>query len=100
MTTFLKVTDGAGFAWDYGIQGDTRTGNLYQEVRGWLRIIEGLRKAKPDMVMDHRQIAHNFNAWYHVAGSYSEPIAGDENPEPYGAELASLSTDHILADNL
>ena len=30
----------------------------------------------------------------------SEPIAGDENPESYGASLASLSTDHILADNL
>jgi len=50
--------------------------------------------------MDHRQIAHSFGPWYHLAGSYSEPIAGDENPESYGAELASLSTDHILADNL
>merc|ERR1712137_115053 len=69
-------------------------------VRGWLRILEAIRKAKPDMVMDHRQIAHKFNPWYHLAGSYSELIAGDENPESYGAELASLSTDHILADNL
>jgi hypothetical protein len=100
MTNFLNVTGGSGFAWDYGIQGDTRTANLYGEVRGWLRILRALRKAFPGMVMDHRQIAHNFGPWYHLAGSYSEPIAGDENPESYGASLASLSTDHILADNL
>jgi len=100
MNSFLNVTGGSGFAWDYGIQGDTRVANLYSEVRGWLRILGAPREANPGMVMDHRQIAHRFNAWYHLAGSYSEPIAGDENPESYGAELASLSTDHILADNL
>jgi len=100
MTSFLNVTGGRGFAWDYGIQGDTRVGNLYAEVRGWQRILAALRRAVPDLVMDHRQIAHHFNAWYHLHGTYSEPIAGDENPESYGASLASLSTDHILADNL
>ena len=69
-------------------------------MRGWKRILAALRSSYPHMVMDHRQIAHQFGPWYHLAGSYSEPIAGDENPESYGAALASLSTDHILADNL
>ena len=100
MVKFLQVTGGKGFAWDYGIQGDTRVANMYQEVHGWKRILKALRLAVPDMVMDHRQIAHRFGPWYNLAGSYSEPIAGDENPESYGATLASLSTDHILADNL
>ncbi len=39
-----------------------------------------------------------------MAGSYSEPIAGDENPESYGSNgvsgVTTLSTDHVLANNL
>jgi len=100
MVKFLDATGGKGFAWDYGIQGDPTQTNMYAEVHGWRRVLKALRAAKPDMVMDHRQIAHHFGPWYNLAGSYSEPIAGDENPESYGATLASLSTDHILADNL
>lgn len=36
---------------------------------------------------------------YQLAGSYAEPIAGDENPETYGVPIASLHTDHVAADN-
>jgi len=35
-----------------------------------------------------------------LAGSYDEPIAGDENPETYGIPVTSTSTDHVAADNL
>ena len=39
-----------------------------------------------------------------LAGSYTEPISGDENPESYGAAglgaVPTLSTDHVLADNM
>ena len=39
MTAFLNATGGAGFAWDYGIQGDTRVSNLYQvRVRAKVRV--------------------------------------------------------------
>ena len=38
------------------------------------------------------------------AGSYSEPIAGDENPESYGSKgvsgVTTLSTDAVLANNM
>ena len=51
------------------------------------------------MVMDHRQTAHAWGPWYHLAGSYAEPIAGDENPETYGVPIASLHADHVAADN-
>lgn len=50
-------------------------------------------------VMDHRQTAHIWGPWYQLAGSYLEPIAGDENPETYGVPIASLHTDHVAADN-
>ena len=63
-----------------------------------------LRAAHPDIVMDHRQSSHIWGPWNHAAGSYTEPIAGDENPESYGAAGAggvpTLSTDAVLANNL
>jgi hypothetical protein len=63
-----------------------------------------LRAAHPDIVMDHRQSNHQWGAWSQAAGSYSEPIAGDENPESYGSKgvsgVTTLSTDHVLANNL
>jgi hypothetical protein len=46
-----------------------------------MRILAALRAEYPDMVMDHRQTAHIWGPWYQLAGSYLEPIAGDENPE-------------------
>jgi len=49
--------------------------------------------------MDHRQTAHEWGPWYQLAGSYDEPIAGDENPESYGVPIASLHTDHVAGDH-
>ena len=37
---------------------------------------------------------------YQLAGSYAEPIAGDEDPETYGVPIASLHTDHVAANNM
>ena len=54
----------------------------------------------PDLVMDHRQTAHVWGPWYQLAGSYAEPIAGDENPETYGVPIASLHSDHVAADDM
>ena len=45
--------------------------------------------------MDNRLSAHALGPWHQVAGSYSEPIAGDENPETYPVPIASLHTDHV-----
>lgn len=101
---FMTTTGAGGYAWDYGINGDWRQPSTYPEWRGWMRILKQLREAHPDAVMDHRQTAHNWGPWYQLAGSYTEPISGDENPESYGAAghgaVPTLSTDHVLADNL
>ena len=101
---FVTATGCGGFAWDYGINGDWRQPNTYGEWRGWMRILKELRAVHPDVVMDHRQTAHQWGPWYQLAGSYTEPISGDENPESYGAAgqgaVPTLSTDHVLADNL
>ena len=69
-----------------------------------MRVLALLRSDNPDIVMDHRQTSHLWGPWSHAAGSYTEPIAGDENPESYGAAgqggVPTLSTDAVLANNM
>ena len=45
-------------------------------------------------------MAHKYGVWYNAVGSYTEPMASDENPETFGASriAPSLSIDHIYAD--
>lgn len=99
LSAFMNQTGAIGFAWDYTFFSDTNH-SIYSQWKGWQRVTNTLRRKHPDMVCDNRQNAHKFGPWYQLAGSYAEPIAGDENPESYGAALASLSTDHVLANNL
>lgn len=99
LVAFVKKSGAGGFAWDHDIF--TRYEHLrYAQWRSWMSILAELRLFFPDLVMDHRQTAHAWGPWYHMAGSYAEPLAGDENPETYGVPLTSLHTDHIAADNL
>ena len=104
LSAFVNATGLGGFAWDYTGFKDWRQPTLYAEWRGWTRILQLLRASNPDVVMDHRQSSHIWGPWNHAAGSYTEPIAGDENPESYGAAGAggvpTLSTDAVLANNL
>lgn len=89
---------------DYTNYEDWRQPTSYAEWRGWMRVLDLLRADHPDIVMDHRQTSHIWGPWAHAAGSYTEPIAGDENPESYGAAgeggVPTLSTDAVLANNM
>jgi hypothetical protein len=104
LISFVTASGCGGFAWDYTGFKDWRQPTDYAEWRGWQRVTALLRVAHPHIVMDHRQQSHNWGAWSHAAGSYTEPIAGDENPESYGAAgvsgIPTLSTDAVLANNL
>eukprot|EP01052_Picozoa_sp_SAG31_P024048 SAG31_NODE_2021_length_6647_cov_2.271839_2_plen_305_part_00 len=79
LLAFLDLSGGGGFAWDHGIFAGDAT-HQYAQWRAWMQILAALRAEYPDMVMDHRQSAHAYGPWYQLAGSYDEPIAGDENP--------------------
>ena len=63
----------------------------YAQWRGWMDVVGALRRRHPEMVVDHRLSAHALGPWYQEAGSYSEPIAGDENPETYGIQVVGVS---------
>jgi hypothetical protein len=101
LTAFMQKTGAGGFAWDHGINTDHAGPErlVYAQWRAWMNILGALRTSFPELVMDHRQSAHQFGPWYQLAGSYSEPIAGDENPETYGVPVASLHADQVAADN-
>ena len=73
---------------------------MYAQWRGWANVLEGLKRLHPEIVIDNRLSAHGLGPWHMLAGSYDEPIAGDENPETYGIPVPSLRTDHVAADNL
>ena len=103
LLAFVAATGAGGFAWDHDIfapEGGGMRPAAYSQWRAWMAILRRLRRAYPDLVMDHRQTAHAWGPWYHLAGSYAEPLAGDENPETYGVRIASLHTDHVAADQL
>ncbi len=82
LTAFMRRSGAGGFAWDHNIYAGDAS-KRYSQWRAWMRILKKLREDFPDIVMDHRQTAHMWGPWYQLAGSYTEPIAGDENPETY-----------------
>ena len=114
LSRFVKRFDLGGFAFDYGISdgldrvGDGRlaggqvnpNASRYAIWHGWMRIMHGLRAEFPDIVLDHRESAHLYGPWHQIAGSYAEPIGGDENPETFGImpNTTSTHTDHVTAD--
>eukprot|EP00300_Choanocystis_sp_HF-7_P008616 c16008_g1_i1.p1 GENE.c16008_g1_i1~~c16008_g1_i1.p1 ORF type:complete len:999 (-),score=182.04 c16008_g1_i1:1048-4011(-) len=97
--TFVNMTGVGGFAWDYNIFAGPSS-LQYPQWRAWMYILKGIRTAYPDVVMDHRQTNHMWGPWYQLAGSYAEPLASDENPESYGADMPSLHTDHTTANHV
>ena len=104
MIAFVTHTGCGGFAFDYTGFNDWRQPTDYAEWRGWMKILRTLREAHPDIVIDHRQQSHKWGPWSHASITYTEPIAGDENPESYGAAgeggVPGISTDGVLANNL
>lgn len=57
-----------------------------------MSVLATLRARHPEMVIDNRLSAHAYGPWQTISGSYSEPIAGDENPETYGIPVSA----HVL----
>ena len=89
LEAFLDQTGAAGFAWDHDIYAGPSE-KMYAQWRSWMAILKRLRAHKPDIVMDHRQTNHIWGPWYQLAGSYAEPLAGDENPETYATAQKSI----------
>jgi hypothetical protein len=100
LSNVVKRTGLGGFAFDYTFFNDPRPQNIYSQWRGWFRILTEVRRRYPSIYIDQRQSAHMYGAWYQMPSTYTEPLAGDENPESYGVQFRSLHTDHVTANHL
>jgi hypothetical protein len=78
-----------GYAFDGVFLGEAKNHTMYAQWRGWANVLEGLKKLHPEIVIDNRLSANGLGPWHMLAGSYDEPIAGDENPETYGIPVPS-----------
>lgn len=67
-----------GFAFDGVFLGEAHNHTMYAQWRGWANVLEGLKTRHPEAVIDNRLSAHGLGPWHMLAGSYDEPIAGDE----------------------
>jgi len=82
LVTFKRRTGIAGYSFDYTfltLPGSTP----YAQWWGWRRVMESLRQAEPDIVIDGRQTYQTFGPWSWLAGNYPHPTGNDEQPESF-----------------
>ncbi len=94
---FVRKTGAAGFSFDHWWIAYDGASSKYAQWYGCRRILETLRREKPDIVIDGRQQYQNFGPWTWLAGSYPHPTLTDEQPESFTA-FPDLHTDRVSAD--
>ncbi len=96
---FTTATGAAGFSFDHWWMAidDPAATSRYAQWAGARRVLEELRRRKPDIVMDGRQQYMNFGPWTWLAGSYPHPTLTDEQPESFVA-FPDLHTDRVSAN--
>jgi len=82
LIAFKERTGISGYAFDYWGLRMVGT-STYAQWFGTRRVLEGLRKRAPDIVIDGRQSYHGYGPWTWLAGSYPHPTGGDEQPESF-----------------
>jgi hypothetical protein len=97
LQAFMKKTGAAGFSFDHWWIALDKASSKYAQWYGCRRVLEGLRRAAFDIVIDGRQQYQNFGPWTWLAGSYPHPTLTDEQPESFKA-FQDLHTDRVSAD--
>jgi len=98
LIAFKRRTGIAGFSFDYAflnLQGSSS----YSQWRGWRRVMEELRKAEPEVVIDGRQSYQLYGTWSWLAGNYPHPTGHDEQPESF-VPFPDLHFDRVSADRM
>jgi hypothetical protein len=96
LLTFYRRTGIGGYSFDYtwlDLPGSTQ----YAQWWGWRRILEALRAAEPNIVIDGRQRYQAYGPWIWLAGSYPHPTSTDEQPESF-TPFPDLHFDRVSAD--
>lgn len=92
---------GAGFDYTYFDEPDV---TQYAQWFGWRRVLRNLRAALTQAtgavpVVDNRQANHAWGPWMWAAGSYAEPLQGDEGPYSWSAFVLDPHTDRQSANH-
>ncbi|HUX34485.1 MAG TPA: hypothetical protein VMV51_11510, partial [Gemmatimonadaceae bacterium] len=69
----------------------------YAQWYGWRRVMETIKRERPDLVIDGRQAYQNYGPWSWLAGSYPHPTSTDEQPESF-VPFPDLHFDRVSAD--
>ena len=100
LVDFYEYTGIGGYSFDHWWMAYTDSAGLvtskYQQWFGTRRILEELRRRKPEMIVDGRQQYHGFGTWTWLAGTYPHPLMTDEQPGSFNA-IPDLSTDRVTA---
>ena len=82
LIVFQKRTGIAGYSFDYTFL-NLPGSNSYVQWYGWRRVMEALRKAVPNLVIDGRQSYQMYGPWSWLAGNYPHPTGTDEQAESF-----------------
>ncbi len=97
LLSFMRATGAAGYSFDHWWIALDKASSKYAQWYGGRRILESLRRAAFDAVVDGRQQYQNFGPWTWLGGSYPHPTLTDEQPESFKA-FPDLHTDRVSAD--
>jgi hypothetical protein len=86
----------AGYSFDYAFL-NVPGSSAYSQWRGWRRVMQSLRDAEPDIVIDGRQTYQAYGPWSWLAGSYPHPTGNDEQAESF-TPYPDLHFDRVSAD--
>ncbi len=85
-----------GYAFDHTFLTYPGT-SRYAQWYGWRRVMETIKRERPDIVIDGRQAYQNYGPWSWLAGSYPHPTSTDEQPESF-VPFPDLHFDRVSAD--
>jgi hypothetical protein len=98
LLTFKKRTGIGGYSFDYAFLNLSGS-SAYAQWNGWRRVLESLRRADPNIVIDGRQTYQMFGPWSWLGGSYPHPSGSDEQAESF-MPFPDLHFDRVSADRI
>jgi hypothetical protein len=96
LVAFKRRTGIAGYSFDYAFF-NVPGSSAYSQWSGWRRVMEALRKADPNIVIDGRQTYQAYGPWSWLAGNYPHPTGNDEQAESF-TPYPDLHFDRVSAD--
>ena len=96
LVQFHDQTGIGGYAFDHTFLTYPGT-SRYAQWDGWRRVMETVKRERPDIVFDGRQAYQNYGPWSWLAGSYPHPTSTDEQPESF-VPFPDLHFDRVSAD--